>query len=278
MKLLRAPVLQFIREHRKNPVISATAVLCEKFVRAYYNEDIYSFEKNGELRVLSLIASRFPQDNFVALDVGANQGDWTQAVLDQRPGARVLCFEILPDAAAALKVRFQDVFNVDVFNVGLSSAAGEVVFCWNRSCETASSITPRRHHALFEFSDTEDLICKVAPGDTFVNECGLLRIDFMKIDVEGHEVDVLKGFRDTLADDTLRPGAIQFEYGNTFLPSGRRLADVYELLVPHGYVIGRIFPRSVEFKDYSISDDHFRMGNYIAVQANSDLHALLKGR
>jgi FkbM family methyltransferase len=51
-------------------------------------------------------------------------------------------------------------------------------------------------------------------------------IDFLKIDTEGHEFDVLLGFEDFLEKVKI----IQFEYGETFLDNNRKLIDVITYL------------------------------------------------
>jgi hypothetical protein len=47
--------------------------------------------------------------------------------------------------------------------------------------------------------------------------------------------------------------------------------EAYDLLRSSGYTIGRLYPEGVDFKPYSIWDDHFRMGNYIAAQMDDPL-------
>lgn len=266
---------QRIRENRSNWLASTAAVLCEKFLRAYYNEDFYSFEKNGEERVLALVSSWFSNDGFTAWDVGANKGDWTQAVLDARPDAKVICFEIVPHTAAKLKARFSHNPNVSVFDFGLSSRRGELNVCWNKSYEEVSSINPRLSHPLFLNGHIENISCKVETGDNIIGGANLMRVDMLKIDVEGHEMDVIRGFHDTFEKGDRRPSVIQFEYGATYIPNGHTLFEIYEYLKPLGYTVGRVYPRYVDFKDYEFSDEHFRMGNYVAVQSNSQLRNIL---
>jgi hypothetical protein len=67
---------------------------------------------------------------------------------------------------------------------------------------------------------------------------------------------------------------MQIEYGDTYIPSGSTLKALYELVEPHGYSIGRLYPNYVDFKSYEYRDDNFRMGNLIAVK-DRDLKTML---
>ena len=59
---------------------------------------------------------------------------------------------------------------------------------------------------------------------------------------------------------------IQFEYGDTWLPAASTLEAAHAFLTSCGYKVGRLYPNHVAFKTYSYADDHFRMGNIIAVK------------
>ena len=79
-----------------------------------------------------------------------------------------------------------------------------------------------------------------------------------------HEIAVLQGFEKVLSETQIK--VIQFEYGTTWIPPKQFLHEVYTMLEPLGYQIGRLYPDGVFFKPYDrIEDDHFRMGNYVAV-------------
>ncbi len=73
------------------------------------------------------------------------------------------------------------------------------------------------------------------------------------------------------------PRLIQFEYGDTYIPAGKTLYGIYQILAPLGYRIGRVYPDHVEFKDYDFCDEHYRMGNYVAVKEGDPLVAALAG-
>src|SRR5690606_28408736 len=96
----------------------------------------------------------------------------------------------------------------------------------------------------------------------------------LKIDVEGNESAVLEGGRKLLMGDSA-PDLIQFEYGDTWIPFSTLLSDTHAFLWSCGYSIGRLYPEHVEFRDYILEDEHFRMGNYICVKDPS-LELLLK--
>lgn len=68
----------------------------------------------------------------------------------------------------------------------------------------------------------------VKKGIDYVNENNIDHIDLLKIDTEGHELDVLKGFEDFLQNVSI----IQFEYGGTYIDSGTKLIDVINHLKP----------------------------------------------
>jgi len=69
--------------------------------------------------------------------------------------------------------------------------------------------------------------------DDLVDELALTRLDTVKIDVEGFEVDVLRGSARTL--QTLRP-LIYGEFNNELMPKrGVSFDDVWNLLRPLGY-------------------------------------------
>jgi hypothetical protein len=104
---------------------------------------------------------------------------------------------------------------------------------------------------------------EVFSGQAVCDQLNISQIDFLKIDVEGAEHLVLKGFGDMLSTNQIK--IIQFEYGECNKITRFLLGDFYDLLCKRGYIVGKIFPYGVEFKDYKIRDDDFIGPNYLAV-------------
>lgn len=63
---------------------------------------------------------------------------------------------------------------------------------------------------------------RIRKAADYMTEMSVDNVDFVKIDTEGYELEVLKGFGEALK----KVKVIQFEYGGTYLDSGVRLADV----------------------------------------------------
>jgi len=105
-------------------------------------------------------------------------------------------------------------------------------------------------------------------GDDFVASRKIDFIDVLKIDAEGAELDILRGLHESLTDQIIR--LIQFEYGYLNIESRNLLKDFYEFLVPKGYVIGKLYPSKVDFRDYKYQHEDFKGPNFVAVRNNDD--------
>lgn len=68
-------------------------------------------------------------------------------------------------------------------------------------------------------------------GESYIIENSIQSIDFLKIDVEGFELHVLKGFRNKL--ELVKN--IQFEYGIGLADAGDKLIDIVNHLMPFGF-------------------------------------------
>ena len=120
-----------------------------------------------------------------AVDAGANRGVY--GFLIARRAKHVYAFEPLPDLSNYL--RRAKVSNITVFDVALSDVSGEGVL---RVPEVDGEASLGSH---VDAANATSLPVRLARLDDFA----LADIGFMKIDVEGHELQVLRG-----ADATIR--------------------------------------------------------------------------
>lgn len=259
----------WIVAHRRNFPLRAAARMAARFLNAYHNTGNYDFERNGEAFALRSFA-RHAGPDAVVWDVGAHHGEYASAAHGILPKARIISFEILPPIARELRARLSgDWFELK--EMGLSDREGSVEVVWNKRADTTNSIAPLKNE-FFDHDELERVSCPVTTVDLLVAQ-GTPKPDFFKIDVEGHEPAVLRGARELLHGDQA-PAMIQFEYGMTWIAGSGLLHDSQALLEGAGYKVGRLYPDHVEFKDYAWSDEHFRMGNMIAVKDPDLVRAL----
>lgn len=140
-----------------------------------------------------------------ALDIGANKGIYCFWMLRAvgRSG-RVVAFEPQPEMAEAIRqkqARF-DWKNLEVVNVALSDAEGQLNLARDRIGDGSASLETSRHRAGQDNLDVPVRRLDALPADLLAN------LKFIKCDVEGHERSVFSGGENTLR--RFRP-VVQFE-------------------------------------------------------------------
>lgn len=271
-RFIMQKIYHFIRTHRRSGFLRLCAKASERYLSAWKNENFYDFSRNGERFALTRFADWWGDRPLVVWDVGAHDGEWATLAHGELPSARIVSFEIIPTFYRRLTESLQNEHWSTTVEAGLSDVSGTAKACWNTKYNKTSSMAPRLGDRLFEEEYLIEVDCRVVTGDDYAAVHGIPNL--LKIDTEGHEVQVLRGCHDLLARDD-GPEFIQFEYGKTYLPSGSTLKQVYDILGPAGYHIGRLYPDHVGFQTYDYGADDFRMGNFIAVRS-TELARLLR--
>jgi len=114
--------------------------------------------------------------------------------------------------------------------------------------------------------DLNKVTLQIRKAKDYITEKGIDHIDFLKIDTEGYELDVLEGFEDCLENVKI----IQFEYGGTFLDNGIKLEEVVDYLRKRGFrKFSYLIPRgTVPITDFR---DHYQYCNIVCVNTRSDI-------
>lgn len=239
------------------------------FLSGLENHD-YNHKTNGESRALKVIGG-FPVHT--VFDVGANVGRWGLMALEAFPDAEIYCFEPNPKSYEQLSIALKSSKRAHAFNFGLGSAVEEKRFFVGEGSEvvTACKIKGMRFHD--EYYQSE-IVCPMETGERFLRDKGVKKVSLLKIDVEGMELEVLKGFGERISSVDV----VQFEYGIFNIGSRALLVDLWTYLREMRFVVGKIYPNGVEFFDYHFTHETFRWGNYLAVrEGQKSLLARLKG-
>ena len=159
--------------------------------------------------------------------------------------------------------------NIISVQSGLSDVACSLSLVVNcRASEKSSVEQINLSELAFPDSSFQTEMHDFVRGDEFFKQHVVKRISFLKIDTEGHDLKVLKGFSEMISHG--RVDVIQFEYNRLNIAVKAMLLDFYRLLnaelTTNGYAIGRIYPRGVHFKPYQPSDENFIDGNIVAVR------------
>lgn len=243
----------FVARRRRSLLVRKIAGLCRRYL-AWYGNVSYDLRTNGEAFVLETLATFHPR---VLFDGGANVGDWSIAAKACCPGAEVHAFEIAQPTFETLLANTRHLPDVHCQNVGLSDVAGPIRIRHYSALPALTTATDYPH----PFAFTE-LTAEVVTGDAYATGKGIEHIDLLKIDVEGMEERVLKGFHSMLARKAI--DLIQFEYGRVSILNRFLLRDFHDFFRERGYVVGKVFPNYVDFRDYDLADEDFMGPNYLA--------------
>jgi Methyltransferase FkbM domain len=100
--------------------------------------------------------------------------------------------------------------------------------------------------------------------DEFCRESGIEYVDFLKIDTEGHEIDVLLGANQMI--EAGRIAAIQFEFGDTFLHTKYHFHDVFNMLSPRHTIYRILRSGLIEVPRYTHDLEIFKLANFLCIR------------
>ena len=203
------------------------------------------------------------QSNLIALDIGANIGNWTSSFSELFPESQVIAFEPGASAFKLLSTRFEGNSNILCVNLGLSDRNEEVVLFSDSEASGLASLHKRRLEHFSIIFDKEETI-NVATLDSWISSnYEHIEPTILKLDVEGHELSVLAGANETLQKIKL----VQFEFGGGNIDSKTYFQDFWYFFSDLNFDLYRLSPRGpVRVNEYSEMLEVFRPTNYFAVR------------
>ncbi len=163
--------------------------------------------------------------NATMLDIGSNIGNhaiWLASCFE-----RVLCFEPNPVAFKYLSRNGKTHENIELFQIGLSTDSGTALLeSVDENNLGMARIPVEPSDGAFEIS--------LEAGDNFLADHAVGDVDFIKIDVEGHEWEVLNGLQKTIR--TRLPIIVLEYHHETAEKSGHGLQEFLSDYVLYGMV------------------------------------------
>ena len=195
-------------------------------------------------------ANRGADNRAVVLDIGANIGDWTVTFLEESSrigfsNFTLRAFEPAPAQQLEFRERCREAIArgdvvVDVRAVG--ETVGKAIFSVTGEATGTSGLKPGGVVADDHAFETD-----VTTLDEVSRELALSGLDFVKVDTEGNDFNVILGAVALFDREAIT--ILQFEYNWRWLDFGHRLRDVFRFLKNRPYRLGRLTADGVEFYD-----------------------------
>ena len=196
----------------------------------------------------------------IFIDIGANKGLYTQGVLNEVESIEMHVFEPSELNYKILKDKFSFLNTIKINKIALSKSKSKANLFSDITGSGLGSLTKRRlDHLDIEMAYEEEV--DLIRFDEYWNENSTI-IDYVKIDVEGHELDVLEGFGKLI----LKTKLIQFEFGGCNIDTRTYFQDFWYFFLERNFIIYRITPRGLlRIPSYKEKYEFFQTTNYIAL-------------
>jgi FkbM family methyltransferase len=223
-------------------------------------------ELNGEARWLRAVMDRLRY----VVDVGANRGEWTGLVLQQKKVDGALLFEPSLSALELLRARFLDHPEVEIVEAAAGNAPGSASFFEEEGAGETSSLVP-------EFSRMgKARQVRLTTVDAEVERRGWPSVDFLKIDAEGFDFRVIEGSRRLFESGKVSYG--QFEYNSPWRLSGATLTFTVQWLRDLGYQCFLLKADGLHAPNIEFYREYYLYSNYAIIRNDLVEDALQRTR
>ena len=219
-----------------------------------------SFSKTGEKNFIKSISN----DLKLSFDIGANVGNYS-VLLAEETNSDIIAFEPLEEAFKILQKnsgKFSD--RIRTFNIALGDKKLEKYINFSdEKSEKATFIDEYEKLSFFETENKKKKLVKITTLDDFVVEnSDIIKndIDFIKIDTEGFELEVIKGSKKTI--EQYQPKYIQIEFNihqlfkNHTIYEFSKYLNNYQLfqILPFGDKLIKVIPEKAETNIFHLSN------------------------
>ena len=183
------------------------------------------------------VLAKYLKEDFVVIEAGANIGSESLLISRLAPQGKVYCFEPNPYTFDRLKINIaiNELNNVYAYDYALGEADGAIHF----NIYPKGFCNAGMSSKYMETPLTKKITVTQKTLDNFVKEQQIERVDFIKMDIQGAEMDMIKGSLETIA--RFKP-IIFTEACEPYNDTNK----LYELLKSYGYKIHLIGKTGIE--------------------------------
>jgi len=193
----------YLKHFSKGRYVELNYRLFKTFIKCIGINNFENINMSGEKWMIDILLKkkyRF-QNGCVFIDVGANVGKFAKEVLIAYPQAQGYLFEPNPSSYQKLQSN-HELRSAQKFNYGCGER-NEVMKFYDRADIDGSSyasLYPEVISSIHKKSLVEIQV-EIIALDSFCKNMQISKIDFLKIDTEGHELAVLKGASDLISNN-----------------------------------------------------------------------------
>lgn len=221
-------------------------------------------EDSGEVSVIHRFI-RENRRNLFVFDVGANKGQFLNLVVSHLGShlGEIHSFEPAHATFEALARNAPKRDGVHLNNFGLSHQPGTAQLFYDKESSGLASLTKRDlsfRNIAFENQETVQL----SSVDDYCRANLIEKIDWLKLDVEGHELDVLKGAAEMFSRKAVN--LVTFEFGGCNIDTRTYFRDFFNFFREQGMTIHRITPNGhfQPIARYRETEEQFTTVNFVA--------------
>ena len=270
--LLIECLIKLVRPNNRLVINIVNQIEVDWLLIAYQKIGILNFgdmQITGEIFALNYIAKKYiKKEKCVLFDVGANSGEYSKLLHEAFPDANIYAFEPFPMNYQSLKSNVAG-YGINILRAGLGKKSAKLKM-YNFANDETGELATIYKSALSDLFNAKNVVQVEVTIKTLEEFCECQKIefiDFLKIDVEGHEVAVLQGAKTMIQNNKI--DFIQFEFNEFNIISRVFLKDFYEILT--GYNFYRIKKGSlIPMLEYKSINEIFKYQNILAIRKEID--------
>ena len=221
-----------------------------------------NYKISGEKHFLSKLLPKYNPS--LIFDVGANVGNYSKELSNLfKNQAKIFSFEPSKKTFEMFLKTTQNFSNIIANNFGFSNKINNQLLYTNSEGSGLASVYQRKlDHFGINMNKTEEI--KLTTIDNYCAENKIEQIHFLKLDIEGHELNALNGAKEMIANSKI--DFIQFEFGGCNIDSRTYFQDFFYMLKDK-YKIYRILKDGIyELPNYKETYEIFITINYLAIR------------
>lgn len=211
---------------------------------------------SGELYIMQRVKEISDEKN-ILFDIGANIGDWSKFLIKeyQNISYDLYMFEPSHFAFEQLNKNIPTTSFHHFFQIGFGEQQGE---------QTLYADTPAQGSASILMKNTQySEKIHIDTIDSFCKKHAIEKINFLKMDVQGYEYNILQGAQSMLQKGKI--DVIQFEFDEPNIENRIFFKDFWELLSPNYDLYHSLYNGLIKIETYHYDLENFRCMNYLAI-------------